>query len=291
MYQRIEQRMHRRLGNLWTFVTFNYETKIGFLIVSIFVGSAILVAVFGDRILPYNPLATVGKTFLPPTFTHPFGTEDFGRDMLSRVIAGTPNDALVSFCVVGFSFFVGGVFGSTAGFRGGILDEILMRLTDIFFVIPGLILAIVIVSVLGPSVLNLTFALTVLWWPPYARIARSEALKLTNSSFVESAKLSGLSSSRILFRHIFRIASATLLTYATFDIGMVVLAYSGLAYLGFSVSPPAPDWGLMVAEYQQYIILYPWLPLIPAAVIVIVTIGFALLGDGLKVALQRERGL
>jgi peptide/nickel transport system permease protein len=283
--------MNKRLSDFWKLVTFNRETKVGFAIVAVFMLTAFLEGILGNLMLPYDPLKTfVGVPFSPPSLSHPFGTEGLGRDMLSRVIAGTTNDAIVSIVVIAFAFAVGGLLGSMAGYKGGLIDEVLMRVTDVFFVIPGLILAMVIVTVLGPSILNLTIAIAVLWWPPYARLARSEALRIAKANFVESAKLSGLSAPRIMFRHIFRIAMTTLLVYATLDIGTVVLTYSGLAYLGFSVSPPAPDWGLMVAQYEEYLFFDPWLPLIPAVVIVTVVIGFSLLGDGLKAALQQQRG-
>jgi len=283
--------MNKRLNEFWRLVTFNRETKVGFTIVAVFMATAIVEGILGNLILPYDPIRTfVGAPFSPPSLGHPFGTEELGRDMLSRVIAGTTNDAIVSVVVIVFAFVLGGLLGSMAGYRGGWIDEVLMRITDVFFVIPGLILAMVIVTVLGPSILNLTIAIAVLWWPPYARLARSEALRIASANFVESAKLSGLSTPRIMFRHIFRTAMPTLLVYATLDIGTVVLTYSGLAYLGFSVSPPAPDWGVMVAQYEEYLFFDPWLPLIPAVVIVTVVIGFSLLGDGLKAAMQQQRG-
>jgi peptide/nickel transport system permease protein len=283
--------MNKRLLSFWRLVTFNRETKVGFVIVAVFTLTAIIVEIFGDLVLPYDPIKPfVGVPLSPPSLGHPFGTEELGRDMFSRIIAGTPNDAFVSITVIAFAFLVGGLLGSVAGYKGGLMDELLMRVTDVFFVIPGLILAMVIVTVLGPSVLNLIIALAVLWWPPYARLARSEALRLASAHFVESAKLSGLSSTRIMFRHIFRIAAPTLLVYATLDIGTVVLAYSGLAFLGFSAPPPAPDWGVMAAQYEHFIFLDPWLPLIPAAVIVAVVIGFSLLGDGLTTALRQRGG-
>jgi len=283
--------MNNRLNEFWRLVTFNRETKVGFTIVAAFMATAIVEGILGNLILPYDPIRTfVAAPFSPPSLGHPFGTEELGRDMLSRVIAGTTNDAIVSIVVIVFAFVLGGLLGSMAGYRGGWIDEVLMRITDVFFVIPGLILAMVIVTVLGPSILNLTIAIAVLWWPPYARLARSEALRIASANFVESAKLSGLSTPRIMFRHIFRTAMPTLLVYATLDIGTVVLTYSGLAYLGFSVSPPAPDWGVMVAQYEEYLFFDPWLPLIPAVVIVTVVIGFSLLGDGLKAAMQQQRG-
>ena len=270
---------------------FNLETKVGFVIVTVFIVTAIVEAIFGWSILPYNPIhLDLSARYLTPSLTHFFGTSDLGEDVFSRVIAGSPNDAMVSFFVVGLAFITGGLLGSLAGLRGGWVDEVLMRVTDIFFAIPSLILAMAIAVILGTSPVNLMIALSLIWWPPYARLARSEALRLSNAHFVESAKLSGLSIQRIVLRHIFPIAATTLMIYGTLDVGTLILTYSGLAYLGFAVRPPLPDWGADVANYQQAIATHPWLPLIPATIIVIVAVGFSLLGDGLRGALRHEQG-
>jgi peptide/nickel transport system permease protein len=284
-------KMWQPLKSFWRLITYNLETKVGFSIVALFVLTSIIEAIGGYRILPYNPLKTfVGKPFSPPSVLHPFGTTKLGRDLFSMIIAGAPNDALVSFFVVGFSFSVGGLLGAAAGYVGGILDELLMRITDTFFAIPALILGMAIAMILGPSPYHLMFALAIIWWPPYARLTRSEALRLANMPFVASAKLSGISGPRIVLRHIFVPVLSTLLVYATLDIGTVVLTYSGLSYLGLAVRPPYPDWGYLVAQYQEYIIYAPWLSLIPAGVIMVVAAGFSLLGDGIRGAIQAERG-
>jgi len=267
------------------------ETKLGFTIVVIFVLMSVAEAIGGYGILPYSPIGiNLQQEFAPPSLQHPFGTNYIGTDLLSMIIGGAPNDAMVSFFVVGFSFIFGGILGSLAGYLSGWADEALMRVTDIFFAVPAIILGMAIAVVLGPSPTHTMIALGVIWWPSYARLARSEALKLSTMNFVESAKLSGISTGRIVLRHIYRMAIPTLLVFGTLDVGTVVLAYSSLAYLGLSVRPPQPDWGFMVSQYQQFIFQAPWLPLIPAIVIVIVAAGFSMLGDGLKEALQREMG-
>lgn len=275
----------------WRLMAFNLETKVGSGIVAVFVMTAIVEAVLGWSILPYNPTTpSVFQAYQPPSLAHPFGTSNLGEDVFSRIVAGTPNDAMVSFVVVGAAFLLGGFLGSFSGLRGGWIDEILMRVTDIFFAIPSLILAMAIAVVLGPSPTNVMIALAMIWWPPYARLARSEALRLSGAAFVESAKLSGMSNLRIVLRHILPIAATTLLIYGTLDIGTLVLTYSGLAYLGFAVRPPLPDWGADVATFQSAIATHPWLPLIPGAIIVVVAGGFSLLGDGLRSALRYEQG-
>ncbi|MGO9645689.1 MAG: ABC transporter permease [Candidatus Bathyarchaeia archaeon] len=262
------------------------------MLVSTFVIVAIVEGIGGYSILPYDPIKTfVGPPFSPPSLSHLFGTEELGRDVFSRVIAGTPIDAYVSFFVVGFSFLFGGFLGALAGYAGGLLEEILMRLTDVFFSIPALILAMVVVFVLGNGSVNVMIALALIWWPAYARLARAEALKLKNMNFVKSAKLSNVSTFRILFRHIFMVSVTTLFVYATLDIGTVILVYSGLSYLGLAVRIPYPDWGVMVGQSEQFIFIDPWLPLIPAFVIFLVAFGFSLLGDGLKATIQERRGM
>ncbi len=270
---------------------YNLETKVGSGIVVIFAGTAIIEAIFGWSILPYNPTTpNFFNAYRLPSLAHIFGTNNAGQDVFSRIIAGTPNDAMVSFFVVGTAFALGGFLGSLAGLKGGWTDEVLMRVTDVFFAIPSLILAMAIVAILGTSPVHLMESLALIWWPAYARLARSEALRLSSANFVESAKLSGMSSVRIVLRHIFPISATTLMVYATLDIGTLVLTYSGLAYLGFAVRPPLPDWGADVATYSAEIVSHPWLPLIPAAIIVFVAVGFSLLGDGLRNALRHEQG-
>jgi peptide/nickel transport system permease protein len=282
----------KNVKNALKYVTSNTESKIGFCIVSVFVVVAVLEGIFGNSILPYNPLKTfTAPPFSPPSLAHPFGTEQLGRDLFSRMIAGTPVDAYISFFVVGFALFLGGFLGSVAGYSGGPVDEVLMRITDVFFTIPTLLIAIVIVFILGTGPMNVMIALAIIWWPPYARLARAEALRLKNMNFVKSARLSNISTHRILLRHIFRVSLTTLFIYATLDVGTVILTYSGLSYLGLSVRFPQPDWGVMVAQAEQFIFFDPSLALIPAFIILIVALGFILLGDGVKAKIQQERGL
>jgi len=283
--------LKQNLSQVRRMITFNTETKIGATIAIIFVGTALVEAIAGRAVLPYSPTAIhINQAFEGPSLAHPLGTNYIGTDVLSQIIAGAPNDAMVSFLVVGFAFIFGGLFGAVAGYLSGWFDEALMRVTDIFFGVPAIVLGIAISVVLGPSPTHVALALAVIWWPAYARLSRSEALKLSQANFVESARLSGVNTGRIVFRHVYRIAIPTLLVYATLDVGTVVLAYSGLAYLGLAVRPPLPDWGFMVAQYQNYLFKAPWLALTPAIIIVVVAAGFSLLGDGLREALQREVG-
>jgi len=177
---------------------------------------------------------------------------------------------------------IGGLLGGLAGLRGGLMDEFLMRVTDVFFALPVLLVAIVIGAVLGGGIVNMGIALTITWWPPYARLARGESLKVAHQNYIEAARLSGQRPRRILFRHVLPNISGTMLVYATLDIGTVILVYSGLTFLGLGNRPPAPDWGQMVAAYNGYVLTDPWLAIIPGIIISVGVIGFSLLGDGIK---------
>ncbi len=262
----------------------------GAVIVLCFVGISIAVYVselIGVRVTPYDPLqANVGPVLGSPSLAHPFGTDVLGRDVFSRIIFATPGDFAVGIVVIAFSFLVGALIGSYAAFHGGLLDEALMRVTDIFFAIPALVLAMSIGLALGPGVTNMTIALMIIWWPPYARLARGEALKIVHQNYIEAARLSGLGRFTVLLKHIIPNIAITMLVYATLDVGTVILVYSGLSYLGLAVRPPLPDWGEMVSLYQDWMISAPWLPLIPGLIIALGVIGFSLLGDGIRDALE-----
>ncbi len=276
----------RYVGFLRLLLTSN-EAKLGLVIVLVFLATSLLVATAGKSILPYNPIQqNVGPVLAAPSLQHLCGTDNLGRDVFSRIVFATPNALFVSFIVIGSAFMVGIFLGCVAGFWSGILDEILMRSTDVIFAVPALILAMSIAVILGPGLINMMYALMIIWWPPYARLARGEALRVSQRNFVEVAKTSGINTLTILRRHIIPNILTPLLAYATLDIGTVVVVYAGLSYLGLSVQPPTPDWGGMVSSYQDYLVSAPWLPLFPAAIIAAVVIGFSLLGNGLRDAIE-----
>ena len=265
------------------------EARLGLSIVVVFLAVSIVIAVAGRSVLPYDPIEQdVGPPLAGPSPAHLFGTDNLGRDVFSRIVFATPNDLLVSFIVITSSFLVGLVLGGIAGFWGGILDEILMRSTDVIFAIPALILAMSIAVILGPSLVHMMYALMIIWWPPYARLARGETLQVSQKNFIEAAKTSGTKTLTILRKHVVPNILNPMLAYATLDIGTVVVVYAGLSYLGLSVQPPTPDWGAMVSAYQDYLISAPWLPLFPAVVIAAVVIGFSLLGNALRDAIESQ---
>lgn len=244
-------------------------------------------SLLGVQITPYDPIQQdVGPALAPPSLAHLMGTDVHGRDVFSRILVATPNDVTVSLAVVGVALAAGAIIGSVAAFQGGLLDEFLMRFTDVIFALPALVLAMAIGVTLGPGVTHMMIALMIIWWPPYARLARGEALRVAHQNYIEAARLSGLGTVKILFKHVFRSILVTMIVYATLDIGTVILVYSGLSYLGLSVRPPMPDWGEMVSSYQDYLLTAPWLPIIPGFVIALGVIAFSLLGDGIRDALE-----
>ena len=286
----MNQVKNARLQQIVELLTFNNETKLGFLVVSCIILVSIIVAIGKTSVVPYNPIEqNTGPPLAGPSIQHLFGTDITGRDVFSRVLYATPNDVMVSFVVVGVSFIFGALMGVVAGYRGGLLDEVLMRSTDVIFAIPALVLAISIAVILGPGLINMMYALLIIWWPPYARLARGEALRVSHFNYIEAAKASGLRTGTILRRHILPNILSPMVAYATIDMGSVVIIYAGLSYLGLSIRPPAPEWGAMVSSYQDFLVTAPWLPLFPALVIGIVVVAFSLLGDGIRDAVEASR--
>ena len=268
----------------------NKESVLGIGIVALYISLAVAVTLADSlkiKITPYDPLQqNVGPSLGSPSLTHPFGVDFLGRDVLSRVLASIPNGLLASFTVVAVAISIGALIGSVAAFKGGLFDELLMRFTDVIFALPALVIAMVIAVALGPGLTHMMIALMVIWWPPYARVARGEALRISHQNYIEAAKFAGQKTGAIILKHVLPNISITMLVYATLDVATVVLTYAGLSYLGLSVRPPLPDLGEMISTSQEYLIIAPWLPVIPGMVIAILVIGFSLLGDGLRDALE-----
>ena len=277
----------------WRIFKSSYITLIGGIISVAFIVLAISVFVTKDAILPYNPYAISPSIILqPPSLKHLLGTDDLGRDVLSRILAASPIDAEVAFSVVGFALVSGLLIGGFAGFVGGVVEEVIMRITDIFLAFPGLVLALAIVASLGPSIPHTILALAPVWWPTYTRLARGETLSLKSQQFVEASRASGQKNRYIILRHIVPNILPVLLVYATLDIGNVILVFSVLSFIGLGAQPPTPEWGLLSAQGEQYLRSAPWYPIAPAVTILIVAIGFSLFGDGLRDALDpKVRGL
>lgn len=266
---------------------------VGAAIAIAFVACAILTWLTNNAILPYDPYGiSVGNILLPPSPAHFLGTDDLGRDVLSRVLASTPIDAEVSFSVVGLAVVLGLITGCVAGYVGGWLEEVVMRLTDIFLAFPGIVLALAIAAALGPSILHSILAIAPVWWPSYTRLARGETLSTKSLQFVEASKAVGQSRLFIIARHIIPNIIPVLLVYATLDIGNVILVFSVLSFIGLGAQAPTPEWGLMTVQQEQYLRSAPWCPLAPGLALLTVAVAFSLLGDGLRDALDPStRGL
>ena len=244
---------------------------------------AVIVALLGERMLPYNPYSqNFGQALLPPSAAHLFGTDDLGRDIFSRVIAGAPIDAQIAFVVVLVSLILGGTLGAFAGYFGGVVEDVVMRVTDVFLAFPALILAMAVAIAIGPGLVNSMMALLVVWWPWYARIARGEALAIKNSQYMEAARAVGLKNIKIVTRHVLPNTLMPLLVYATLDISNVILTGSILSFIGLGAQPPQPEWGRMVFDGQDYLSGAWWMSVLPALAIFIVVLAFSLFGDGLR---------
>ena len=252
-----------------------------------------LIALLAPLLAPSDPLKQVLSTRLdPPSAEHWLGTDQLGRDVLSRMIYGARISLLIGTVVVVLSTSVGTFVGMMAGYFGGLLDEALMRLTDVFFAFPALILAMAISGALGPSLTNAMIAIAVVTWPVYARLVRAQVLSLREREYVEAARGLGASGERIMWGHILPNTLAPLLVQASFDMGGAILSAAGLSFIGFGTQPPTAEWGVMISEGRNYIATHPWLSLFPGLAILFTVAAFNLIGDGLRDALDpRLRGI
>jgi peptide/nickel transport system permease protein len=219
---------------------------------------------------------------LAPSPEHPLGTDKLGRDVLSRVIVGAQPALIVPIGVVLFAILIGTPLGALAGYKGGRIDELIMRITDLFLAFPSLLLAMAIASALGRGAGKAAFALVISWWPWYTRLVRGVTLSLKERYFVEAAQAIGVRDSVIILRHILPNTLSPILVQATVDLGTVILAMGGLGFLGLGTQPPSPDWGLMVNEGRTYILTQPWIATFPGIAIFMVVLAFNLLGDTLR---------
>jgi peptide/nickel transport system permease protein len=261
-------------------------TTAGLVIVVGFIVLALSTWLSSDAILPYNPYLITPHLLAPPSLLHPFGTDNLGRDVLSRVLAGAPYDAEVPIAVLAIAVSLGLVSGTVAGYVGGKVEEVIMRVTDIFLAFPGLVLALAIADSLGPGINSSILALSPVWWPTYTRLARGNTLSIKSQQYMEASRASGQRARYIIIHHVVPNIIPVLLVYATIDFGNVILTFSVLSFLGVGAQVPAPEWGLTTVQQEQYLTSAPWAPIIPALAIVVVALGFALVGDGLRDALD-----
>ena len=246
----------------------------------------IILALVGPWIAPY-PDQGRGRTNVPDRFEPPsaeywLGTDQLGRDILSRIIIGCRIALVVPSIVVAVAVAIGAPLGALAGYMGGWLDNLIMRLTDLFLAFPSLLLAVAIVAALGPSLTNAMLAIAISWWPWYTRLVRGVTISLRGRYFVEAARSIGVSNRTIILRHILPNCVTPILVQATVDFGTVILAEASLAFIGLGTQPPAPDWGLMVSQGRSYILEQWWISTFPGLAIFISVLAFNLLGDTLR---------
>jgi peptide/nickel transport system permease protein len=240
---------------------------------------------FGDPMY-VNTSKIMQTQFLPPSLQHPMGTDNFGLDIFARVVYGARVSLLVGFVATGISVVIGLILGAISGYYGGIVDSIVMRITDVFLAFPYILLAILLISVMGMGLGPVLVAIGVLGWTTIARVFRSSILSVKQSDYVEAARAMGASDVRIMVRHILPNALAPIIVYSTMSVGGVILTEAALSFLGLGVQPPTPSWGGMLNEAQDYIVTHPGLFIWPGLAIILTVLAFVLLGDGLRDALD-----
>ncbi|WP_028213821.1 nickel transporter permease [Paraburkholderia mimosarum] len=251
-----------------------------------------IVAVVGPWIAPHDPLRQVlSDRLLPPgSASHWLGTDQLGRDILSRIIYGSRLTLSIAILVVVVVVPIGLLIGTTAGFFGGWVDNVLMRVTDIALAFPKIVLALAFAAALGPGVFNAVIAISITAWPAYARLARAETLRLVQADFIHVARLQGASNLRILLRYIVPLCSSSVIVRATLDMAGIILTVAGLGFLGLGAQPPSPEWGFMVASGRNVLLDAWWVATIPGFAILLVSLAFNLLGDGLRDVFDPRHG-
>jgi peptide/nickel transport system permease protein len=290
---RPQSRLQARLGRAyvtWRQFTANKLAVVGLLIIV----ALLFIAAFADVLATHNPVVgdLRNARLLPPgTGGFWLGSDDQGRDIYSRLIYGSRLTLLVVVLVAVISAPVGLIVGTVSGYAGGWVDATLMRITDIFLAFPKLVLALAFVAALGPGIQNAIIAIAITSWPPYARIARAETLTVRRSDYISAVKLMGASPFRIIVRHVMPLCISSLIVRVTLDMAGIILTAAGLGFLGLGAQPPLPEWGAMIASGRRFILDQWWVAAMPGIAILIVSLGFNLLGDGLRDALDpKESG-
>jgi peptide/nickel transport system permease protein len=275
---RAQARLGRWYGN-WLLLKRNSLAVSGVLVVFLLVLMAALAPWLTEQ-SPYDQMLTA--RLLPPSSEHWLGTDELGRDIFARIIYGSRITLLIIFLVSIIVLPVGLIIGTIAGYFGGIVDTVLMRVTDIFLAFPRLVMALAFAAALGPGIENAVVAIAITAWPPYARLARAETITVRRSDFILATKMQGASSLRIIWSHIVPICFPSVIVRLTLDMAGIVLIAAGLGFLGLGAQPPAPEWGLMVSSGRDYLLDQWWVATMPGLAIFVVSFGFNLLGDGLR---------
>lgn len=253
----------------------------------IFILFFIIISIFAHFLTPYDPIEQdMLNKLQPPSSEHWFGTDNFGRDIFSRVIQGAGITMFVGFFSVALGAAVGIFLGIISGYYGGKIDSIIMRIMDIFLAFPGILLALAIVSVLGGGLFNVILAVSISSIPIFARITRASTLTIKKLEYIDAMRALGASDRRIIFKHIFPNITSPIIVQATLNIATAIISASGLSFLGLGAQPPTPEWGAMLSEGRNFLFNAPHVALFPGLAIVIVVLAFNLLGDGLRDALD-----
>ncbi len=252
----------------------------------ILVGIFFFIALIGPITVPFPEDGTgsvhMSQKLMAPDSRFWFGTDEMGRDIFTRVILGTRISLQIGMIIVCVAMGIGVPLGITAGFVGGWVNEVIMRITDIFLSIPGLVLALAIIGALGPGITNSMIALSLVWWPGYVRLVQGKTLSLKEEAYIEAAQSVGAGKARIIFLHILPNCTSPIIIKASMDMGMAILAAAGLGFVGVGAQPPAPEWGAMISVARNYLPNWWWYALFPGLAIFITVLGFNLLGDGLR---------
>jgi peptide/nickel transport system permease protein len=258
-------------------------------------GTAIIVltvvaALLGPAVMPFDPAAqSLPERLAGPTLAHPFGLDELGRDILVRVLAGARVSLLVASTVVVLSSVVGTLLGAAAGYFGGLFDDIISRVVDVLLAFPGLLLAIALVAVLGPSLVNVLLALSVIGWVGYARLARGQALRVRELEYVQAARALGAGPARIILRHVIPASLPLLLVHAALGMAGAILGEAALSFLGLGAQPPTPSWGTMLNGGRAHMLDAPHLTIFPGLAIAVLVLGLNFLGEGLRLRLRPGR--
>ncbi len=253
--------------------------KVGGFIVAL----AVALALFGPSLSPYDPSTQeLARRLEGPSLQHPFGLDELGRDILTRIASGARISLLVGLAVVSVSSLAGMFFGSVAGYFGGRVDDVISRVIDVLMAFPGILLAIALVAVLGPSLVNVVLALSVIGWVGYARLVRGQALRAREFEFVQAARALGAGSPRIVLRHVLPTTLPSVVVQATLGMAGAIIAEASLSFLGLGVQPPTPSWGTMLDAGRAHLFDAPHLTVFPGVAIALLVLGFNFLGDGLR---------
>lgn len=259
---------------------------IGLLIIGVLIFSALL----APFLAPYSPnQQSLSGGLSAPSQGHFFGQDKLGRDILSRIIYGARISLLVGITTVGISSLIGILIGAIAGFLGGMVDEIIMRIIDILLAFPGILLAIALMAILGPSLINVILALCIIGWVGYARLVRGEILSLREREFILAARAQGMGNGRIIIKHILPNIMSPIIVQVTFGLAGAIVAEAGLSFLGLGVQPPTPSWGAMLNEGRQFLLLAPHMSIFPGLAIMLVVLSFNFVGDALRDILDPKR--